>query len=131
MMSNISNMNVLTKTRMAHESNSLINAVGEYLLDNYSIVEKYNNKVIESRDSLKIELAKLNIKTHGSNGNFLLLDIGDPEKAKNFVNFLREKLIYVKGPWSKPRDKYITITIGPKELMNKFLDATKEFLKNY
>ena len=44
---------------------------------------------------------------------------------------LREKLIYVKGPWSKPRDKYITITIGPKELMNKFLDATKEFLKNY
>ena len=131
MMSNVSNMNVLTKTRMAHESNSLINAVGEYLLDNYSIVEKYNNKVIESRDSLKIELSKLDIKTHGSNGNFLLLDIGDPEKAKNFVNFLREKLIYVKGPWSKPRDKYITITIGPKELMNKFLDATKEFLKNY
>jgi histidinol-phosphate aminotransferase len=131
MMSNASNMNVLTKTRMAHESNSLINAVGEYLLDNYSIVESYNNKVIESRDQLKTELAELGIKSHGSNGNYLLLNIGDSDKAESFVKFLREKLIYVKGPWSKPRDKYITITIGPKELMNKFLDATKEFLKNY
>ena len=35
LISNADNMNVLSKTRFAHESNALSNAVAEYLLDNY------------------------------------------------------------------------------------------------
>ena len=43
---------------------------------------------------------------------------------------LKNKLIYVKGPWNKPWEKYITITIGPKHLMDQFLFETDNFLKN-
>ena len=128
MISNEANMSVLSKTRMAHESNSLTNAVAEYLLDNYEMVKNYNQSVIESRDEVKEVLHSLGINTHGSNGNYLLLDMGSAEKAKEFVTVLKKQEIYVKGPWSSPRDKYITITIGPIGLMQRFINATKEFL---
>ena len=129
LISNEDNMSVLSKTRLAHESNSLTNAVAEYLLDNYdSIVKPYNERVISSRDSLKKILHALDIPTHGKNGNYLLLDMKDVNRAKRFVDFLKNKEIYVKGPWSGSRDKYITITIGPVELMERFVVATKEFL---
>lgn len=128
MMSNNDNMNILAKTRFAHESNALSNAVAEYLLDNYSIVEDYNNRVVQSREKVKVELAKIGVRTHGSNGNYLLLDLGSAEKAQQFVAYLRERFIYVKGPWSAPWDKYVTITIGPFESMQRFLDAASSFL---
>jgi histidinol-phosphate aminotransferase len=129
LISNEENMSVLTKTRLAHESNSLTNAVAEYLIDNYeNVVKVYNDRVIASRDALKKTLHALDISTHGNNGNYLLLDLKTAERAINFVAFLKSKDIYVKGPWSGSRDKYITITIGPAELMQRFVNATKEFL---
>jgi histidinol-phosphate aminotransferase len=129
MISNNANMSILSKTRMAHESNSLTNAVAEYLLDNYDIVKKYNESVIASRNNLKIILEDLDIPTHGSNGNYLLLDMKEAGRAKEFVSYLKEREIYVKGPWSAPRDKYITITIGPATLMDRFVQETKAFLE--
>jgi histidinol-phosphate aminotransferase len=129
LISNEANMSVLTKTRLAHESNSLTNAVAEYLIDNYeNVVKVYNDRVIASRDALKKTLHALDISTHGNNGNYLLLDLKTADRAKKFVTFLKNKEIYVKGPWSGSRDKYITITIGPAELMERFVNATKEFL---
>ena len=50
-------------------------------------------------------------------------------KLSQKYKFLKNKEIYVKGPWSGSRDKYITITIGPSESMERFVNATKEFLK--
>lgn len=130
LISNEANMSILSKTRLAHESNSLTNAVAEYLIDNYeNVVKVYNDRVIASRDALKKILYTLDINTHGSNGNYLLLDMKNAERAKEFVLFLKNKEIYVKGPWSGSRDKYITITIGPSESMERFVNATKEFLK--
>ncbi len=129
LISNEANMSVLSKTRLAHESNSLTNAVAEYLIDNYeNVVKVYNDRVIASRDALKKTLHALDISTHGNNGNYLLLDLKTADRAKDFVAFLKNKEIYVKGPWSGSRDKYITITIGPAELMERFVNATKEFL---
>jgi histidinol-phosphate aminotransferase len=81
LISNRDNMNVLSKTRFAHESNSLSNAVAEHLLDNYAMIEEYNG----------------------------------------------EQKIYIKGPWSAPWDRYATITLGPVEVMERFVEATRAF----
>ena len=127
LISNHDNMNILTKTRFAHESNALSNAVAEYLLDHYEMVEAYNRRVVEARETLKPLLAKLDIRAVGKTGNFLLLDLGSEERAKAFVKKLLEQKIYVKGPWSAPWNRYVTITLGPLEVMQRFVDATREF----
>jgi histidinol-phosphate/aromatic aminotransferase/cobyric acid decarboxylase-like protein len=129
LLSNADNMEVISKTRFAHESNALSNAVASYLLDHYELVEEYNSSVVESRDALKDELDRLGIPSFGSNGNFLLLDLGDRDRAAAFVKHLRGELIYVKGPWCEPWDKFVTITIGPRGVMEPFMVETKLFLE--
>ena len=127
LISNRDNMNVLSKTRFAHESNSLSNAVAEHLLDNYSMVEQYNAKVISAREQIKVTLAELGITAHGTTGNYLLLDLKEAARAAAYVAFLKEQKIYIKGPWSAPWDRFTTITLGPIEVMARFVDATRAF----
>lgn len=127
LISNSDNMKILTKTRFAHESNALSNAVAEYLLDHYDMVEAYNRRVMEAREELKAVLAKLGIRAVGKTGNFLLLDLGSEARARAFVSSLSEQKIYMKGPWSAPWNQYVTITLGPMDVMKRFVDATKAF----
>jgi histidinol-phosphate aminotransferase len=129
LISNPDNMNILSKTRLAHESNSLSNAVAEYLLDNYSMVEAYNSSVISARDEIKIKMKDLDILAIGNNGNFLLLDLKTEERAKRYAAFLANEKIYIKGPWKGDYSKYVTITIGPMTVMERFVDATEIFLE--
>ena len=128
LLSSEENMEVLAKTRFAHESNALSNAVAEYLLDHFDIVEDYNGRVVESRDQIAKDLAARGIPTHGSNGNFLLLDLGSEERAIGFVRSLRDNAVYVKGPWREPWNRYVSITIGPLSTMQRFLAEVDAFL---
>jgi hypothetical protein len=41
---------------------------------------------------------------------------------------LRDQKIYIKGPWSPPYDRFTTITLGPIEVMERFVEATKAFV---
>ncbi|MHB8475463.1 MAG: pyridoxal phosphate-dependent aminotransferase [Steroidobacteraceae bacterium] len=127
LISNGDNMNVLSKTRFAHESNALSNAVAEHLLDNISIVEDYNRKVMAARDGIRAKLAECGIPAIGASGNFLLLDLRSAARASAYVAFLRSQQIYVKGPWAAPWNKYATITLGPVDVMQRFVDATRSF----
>jgi histidinol-phosphate aminotransferase len=126
MISNEYNMDVLTKTRFAHESDSLKNAVAEYLLDNYQIVETYIDKVIKGRDYVKTELSRLGIKCNGETSNYLLVDLINSTKRDQVVAFLKSNQIYVKGNFNPPWDKYMLITVGPKELMERFIIVMNE-----
>ncbi len=130
LISNADNMNILTKTRFAHESNALSNAVAEYLLDHYDMVEAYNRRVMEAREELKAILGGKGIRAVGKTGNFLLLDLGSEARAKTFVTSLREQKIYVKGPWPSPWNRYVTITLGPMGVMQRFVDATTAFCRS-
>jgi histidinol-phosphate/aromatic aminotransferase/cobyric acid decarboxylase-like protein len=120
-------MSILSKTRFAHESNALSNAVAEHLLDNFSMVEQYNRAVISCRGSIKATLTEMGIPAIGSTGNFLLLDLATAADAKAYVAYLRERQIYIKGPWAAPWDRYATITLGPIEVMQRFIDATRSY----
>ena len=126
LISNRENIGLLSKTRFAHESNALSNAVAEYLLDHYSIVEEYAERVVAAREAIKPLLDDLGIPSHGSAGNYLLLDLGDETRAKAYVADLRSKKIYVK-PWAAPWARYVTITVGPMETMHRFIEATDVF----
>ena len=130
LISNKENLEVLSKPRFAHESNSLSITVGEYLIDNYEIVREYNNKVIESREKIKTELEKIWIKSFGNYGNYLLLDLKTKDNALKIVTKLREEKIYVKGPWGGKFSQYVTISIGPFDIMQKFINCLKKIIKD-
>ncbi len=130
LVSNAQNISLLAKTRLAHESNSLSNIVAEYVLDNIQIVNEYNANVIISREYTKQFLKKHKIKSYGNFGNYLLLDLLNNNKAINFVEFLKNKKIYLKGPFSGSFSKYVLITIGPKEDMKRFYSEIEKLNLN-
>ena len=130
MLSNPENIEMLSKTRLAHESNSVCNAIAEYLLDHYEIVDNYIKEAIEGREFVRGKLLAAGYAVHGSVGNYLLIDLKNPELAEKVVAELRNALVYVKGPWSPPWNKYITITVGPVHLMEKFLDAFTKIIES-
>ncbi len=130
LISNISNMSIISKMRFAHESNTLSNSVAEYLLDNFHLVNDYIDKIIETRTKLKKILKEQGIFSFGETGNYLLLDLETNLKAKKFSNHMRNKKIYLKGPWSGQYSRYLTITLGPMEVMERFINEVKIFNLN-
>lgn len=125
------NMEIFSKTRFAHETNALSGAVAEYLLDNYHLVQANIDRVIEGRTYVKNALAELGVRVHGGKGNYLLLDLRSEEVAKKVVADLKKQLVYVKGPWSAPWSRYITITVGPLPQMKRFIEVVMPLLETH
>ena len=123
-------MEIVSKPRLAHELSSLSIVIAEYLIDNFDIVEKNCNDVVESRNFISSELTKLGLDVHGSNGNYLLITFETKNQAFNIVEYLKENKIYVKGPWKAPWSNSITISIGPKKIMQRFLEHIQLFINN-
>tara|TARA_B100001057_G_scaffold234218_1_gene234531 strand:- start:13570 stop:14637 length:1068 start_codon:yes stop_codon:yes gene_type:complete len=122
-------IDIVSKTRFAHETNSLSTTVAEYLLDNFNLVKRYNLSIIKSRLRLKKELKKIDINSFGKYGNYLLIDLRNNQDASRIVKKLKLKKIYTKGPWKGKFDKYITISLGPFPQMKKFLISLKKLLQ--
>lgn len=60
----------------------------------------------------------------------MLITFSTKEETYECIEFLKEKKIYVKGPWPAPWDDCITITLGPKEYMDRFIENIKLFMGN-
>ncbi len=127
LLSNEDNMDIISKMRFAHESNALSNCVAEYLIDNFNIVQEYIKSIIETRRELKKILKNLGINSFGETGNYLLLDLKSSENAIKFSNYMKNKKIYIKGPWTGRYANYLTITLGPMNLMQRFIDEVENF----
>ena len=55
------------------------------------------------------------------------LDLINEDIARDFVDYLKLKKIYVKGPWKGRYNKYVTITLGPYSMMERFLKEVEGF----
>ena len=128
-LSNKSNMQIISKARLAHELSSVSIAVAEYLLDNFNLIKRNCKKITYSRNIIKKKLKKLGIKCRSQFGNYVLIKFNNFEEASKVVKFLRKRLIYVKGPYTKPWDNYINISIGPIKVMKRFLSELSKAKK--
>ena len=122
-------MKIISKARIAHELSSVSIAVAEYLLDNYNLVKQNCKKITHSRKIIKNKLKKLGLKNRSQFGNYVLIKFNNFAEASKVVKFLRKKLIYVKGPYKKPWDSYINISLGPLSIMKRFLSELSKAKK--
>ena len=77
---------------------------------------------------MKNELKNLGLNSYGNNGNYLLITFQKDTNVDLIVKKLRDNKIYVKGPWREPWSKSITISIGPKAYMKKFVDKLSQIM---
>ena len=123
------NMEILSKARIAHELSSVSIVIAEYLLDNFKIVRKGILKIKKSRKFIKNYLKKVGLKNRSQYGNYILIKFNNSDEALKVVKFLTKKFIYVKGPYPKPWSNYINISIGPINVMKRFLNQIDQAKK--
>ena len=125
MVSCAENMNVLSKSRQAYESNFLTDTVATYLLDHFELVTDYVQQVCSGRGYLKDQLKDFGINAHGDVANYLLLDLENVELRDSLNTYLTNDDIYVKGNYRAPMEKYMLVTCGPQEKMERLVNAIK------
>tara|TARA_A100001011_G_scaffold16199_2_gene16808 strand:- start:7184 stop:8257 length:1074 start_codon:yes stop_codon:yes gene_type:complete len=128
MASSEENMEIFNKTRFAHETSSLSAAVGEYALDNFEIIKKYNERVIASREKLKKIITDLGYRNLGNFGNYLFIDLKNKKNYEKLTFELQKNKIYVKSNYPKPWNNFILITLGPTREMSKFTNLLTDIL---
>jgi len=99
------------------------------VLDNEYFEDKIE-KIIETREWVKDELAKLGFSFTDGAGNFVFATHKD-YLASRLFDELRKRNIYVRY-WNAPRiSEYLRITIGTKKEMETLLETLREIMGKY
>ena len=112
---------MLSKKRLAYESNALSLVVAEYFLDNYHYVLEHISSINIAREYLKYELHKRDIEVFGRYSNYVLIEFKVDFDLVKLCTELKKNNIYIRGPLQNPRPRCILVTIGPIHIMDKFL----------
>ncbi len=115
------------------------NSYNSYTIDSLSIAmgtasmedENYFNetiaKVIATRTRVTNELRSLGFEVLDSQANFIMATHND-HNMKDYFEYLKSKKVFIRY-FSLPRiDKYVRISIGTDDEMNRFLAETKNYL---
>ena len=116
------------------------NSYNSYTVDALSIamgieamkdVEYFNetiSKIIETRTRVTEELRLLGFKVLDSQTNFIMAT-HEGYNMKEMFEYLKENKIFIRY-FNQPRiNKYVRITIGTDEEMDKFLNGVKNFIR--
>jgi histidinol-phosphate aminotransferase len=129
MVSNADNIAYLSKTRSLVESNTITMSIAEYMLDHPELRDQHVREVKEGAVYLQQEMTKIGVPWHGGNvTNGILLFLNNDKEPRKLEHYLKEKKIYIRGSFEEPYNMCIRISIGPKDIMEKFVAAFKEWL---
>ena len=131
----VSNNNLikeLYKVKLVHEITGVAAKIGSYMIDNFHIVNNYVNYVNEGKIVLLTRLPEIGIKVYESDCNIFFFDMPKNTDHNHFMDFLKVKNIYIKGPFLTPPFKgQMRLTVGNTEQMNMFCDVVFEYFNKF
>ena len=120
----------LFKTRPMYEVNSFAVALGSYLMDRPELVAEHVSTIRASQDYLNDEVKKLGLALGPSLANFVLVDVGGPERSSKIRALLAKEKIIIKGGFREPcMQPYIGIGLGSISQMKYFVGKLATALK--
>ena len=118
------NINWLYKVKSYADINLFAVKIGEYLLDNYSVVEEYIDSVNRSKDMLELELGKLGIEIIKSYTNFVHLKFPEYYDLDLIAKKMKSKGYLIRTTGSglpAVLEDCIRVTVGPPEQIKLFI----------
>ena len=118
----------LDKVKDSYNVNRLSQIAAEAALDDRQYFEEITRKVKTTRQRVVSRLTELKFCVYPSQTNFVFAQPPAPLTARQWFDRLREKKILVRW-WDADRIRDgVRVTIGTDEEMDRFLEATGEFL---
>lgn len=124
----ISCLNAVKNSYNSYTMNRTSIVAGVAALEDNEYFETTLNKVINTRERIKGELAQLGFAFTDSKTNFIFASHKEVA-AKEIFEALKKEDIYVRYFDAKRIDNYLRISIGTDEEMDQFVDALKKYLK--
>ncbi len=129
MVSQEENIEYFSKTRSLVESNTLSMTIADYFLDHPELRDVHVKEVKEGAQYLQKELTALGLKWHGGHvTNGILIFLKSREEADQIVLHMRKQKIYIRGAFEEPCHICIRVSLGPKEIMARFVAELKAWL---
>lgn len=123
MVSQAENINWLYRVKSLADINAVALKCGEYLLDNYNIVDDYVKSVLQAKAYLAQEFAKLGVQSILGDANFIHLKFPNPYDIEAIARSMKSKgyLIRTTGVGLPAvMEGCIRLTVGPLEQMQQF-----------
>jgi len=119
-----------SRLRGLHEVNAMAVVLGCYLMDHPQIIEGYVKEVDAGRIVLEEGARELGLGFPTCHTNFQLLQLRRGEDSKRILEAMKARGFLIKGAFRSPaiRD-CIRATVGPADLMRRFLAALAEVLE--
>ncbi|NPA70534.1 MAG: histidinol-phosphate aminotransferase family protein [Crenarchaeota archaeon] len=105
----------------------------ERALEMYDIVKKAINEVKEIRQEIirKLEEVEGVVEVLPSQTNFITFRLEEDINVKDIVNLLKKRGFYVRTSSEPLLENCIRVTIGPREIMHKFINSLIESIYEY
>lgn len=117
----------INKVRLPYNSNTVSQAMAEYLINNFEPVQHQINSILEERDRLIKELKKIDsITVFPTDSNFFIFKTA--KSHDDLFYHLMYNGILVRNLSSNPKLKnFLRVTVGTRVENDQFLSAVKDF----
>ena len=118
----------MNKVKDSYNVNATTQIMGIAALSDAAYVEELVQKTLVERAFLEAELSRFGFHWPKSDGNFLLVDVGDPERAVALYRGLKDRRILIRY-WNKERlASCIRITVGTRPQNEALVAGITEIL---
>ena len=120
----------ISQKRFSYETSNLQLSIVKKLIENYDLIDSYNDTIIDSRNKIKEDFERLGYRINANSGNFFLLEFKNELNKQTICKLLDENKIYIKNNLSTREDivengkalnKFGLISIGPYDLMKPLI----------
>lgn len=126
MFSNANNIQYLHKSQSPYSVNMLAALAARAAIQDTDYITKYVTEVLAARELVYVGLEKLEIPYFESQGNFVLMQLGD--RAAEVEDGMRERGILVRDRGHEISGA-VRVTVGTRDQMREFLAALEQIWK--
>ncbi|WP_101773759.1 histidinol-phosphate transaminase [Peptostreptococcus faecalis] len=124
----INDLNTIKYNFNPYNVNTLSQTIARKVFENKKDFQKSVDKIISTRERISKELIDLGFDLTDSKANFIFAKCPNDKLGEYFYEELKSKKILVRY-WNKPFiDKYIRISIGTDQEMDKLIEALKDII---
>ncbi len=130
MVSQVQNIQYLSKTRSLVESNTLSMGAAEYMLDHPEILQTHVKEVSQGAKYVQKELTSLGLRWFGGHvTNGILIFLNSEEESTELISYMKQNNVYIRGSFQAPYQTCVRVSIGPQAVMEIFIQTLKDWLQ--
>lgn len=124
------NIDYIAKVMPVYNVNSIALKLLEVFSEHKDYFDNLHQEMVQQRNDIIDYYRSLGCQPYGSHTNFVMVETNGEIDVLDYQNFLKEKSILIRGPWTQPPYKNaFRITLSDKASIQKLFEMTDLYIK--